>query len=280
MHDFEQQIALLGCAVALRVVILHGNFPGDGGVDDKMPFMVCPVTLGTNLVESSVTLPDVAIVIDLGLRRHVIEDTLEGRKELADLWTSRSSATQRAGRAGRTQPGMVLRLYSNATFGRMPEHINPPLGEAQLAGVYLLSLQTLQSVGQPADLRRVHKDICETDISGIQRALVRFGALGPKGTVTNLGSFLASLPVELRLGKLVAIGLALRCPCEAVCMAAALSVPGIFYWPNDFENDDRSERPMVLARLSDNMAALDNEAFSDPIRLVRGMAQALGGGRD
>ena len=122
------------------------------------------------------------------------------------------------------------------------------------------------------------KAISEADISGIESALVRFGALEQPGTMTALGSFWVSLAVELRLGKLVAIGLALRCPCEAVCMAAALSVPGIFYWPNEFENDDRSQRPMVLARLSDNMAALDDETFSDPICLLRGVARALGRG--
>ena len=86
MHGFEQQITLLECAAPLRVVILHGSFPADGRVDVKMPFMECTAILGTNLVESSVTLPDVAIVIDLGGQRHVIEDTLEGRKEFAVLW--------------------------------------------------------------------------------------------------------------------------------------------------------------------------------------------------
>ena len=78
------------------------------------------VILATNVAESSVTIDGVVAVVDSGLARVVEHAPWSGLATRRTAKVSRASATQRAGRAGRTRPGRCLRLYTQADSRRAP----------------------------------------------------------------------------------------------------------------------------------------------------------------
>lgn len=100
------------------------------------------VILSTNIAESSVTIPGVSTVVDTGLARVASFSYSSGLPRLETKGISRASAIQRAGRAGRTGPGRVVRLYSRGDFEGRPTHEIPEITRADLAPV-LLDLKLL-----------------------------------------------------------------------------------------------------------------------------------------
>ncbi len=100
------------------------------------------VILSTNIAESSVTIPGVSTVIDSGLARVASFSFSSGLPRLETKGISRASAIQRAGRAGRTGPGRVVRLYARGDFEGRPTHDIPEITRADLAPV-LLDLKLL-----------------------------------------------------------------------------------------------------------------------------------------
>ena len=82
---------------------------------------VTKVIAATNAAESSVTLPDVSLVVCLGGQKVVVCDE-RGTTRLMKTWISKASATQRAGRTARVAPGVVVRLYPKEALDQLPDH--------------------------------------------------------------------------------------------------------------------------------------------------------------
>ncbi len=95
------------------------------------------VVLSTDIAETSLTVDGVRIVIDAGLAREPRFDARTGLSRLTTVTTSRASADQRAGRAGRTEPGVAYRLWSKIEHGTRPRHRSPEIVQADLAGFAL-----------------------------------------------------------------------------------------------------------------------------------------------
>ena len=91
------------------------------------------VILATNIAETSLTIPGVRVVVDGGEARVKVHDADHGLDRLELRPISRASATQRAGRAGRTAAGVVLRLWTRAEEAAMPEFETPELKRVDLA---------------------------------------------------------------------------------------------------------------------------------------------------
>ena len=108
------------------------------------------VILATNVAESSVTIDGVTAVIDSGLARVAAYSPWSGLPTLTVNRISKASATQRAGRAGRTGPGRVLRLYPVEDFAQRPEYAAPEILRTDLSGL-CLSLRAM-GIAQPGDL--------------------------------------------------------------------------------------------------------------------------------
>lgn len=88
------------------------------------------IILATNIAETSVTIPGVVAVVDTGRVREVRVDKRTSTSKLVTDWCSRASAKQRAGRAGRIQPGICLKLYSSRTSSvTMNEAAQPGMSE-------------------------------------------------------------------------------------------------------------------------------------------------------
>lgn len=108
------------------------------------------VVLATNIAETSLTIDGVRVVVDAGLERVPSFDPASGMTRLDTQRISRASATQRAGRAGRLQPGACYRLWSEAQQEQLAAHGSAEILQADLAG---LALQLARwGVGDPNEL--------------------------------------------------------------------------------------------------------------------------------
>ena len=123
---------LAGLGAALDVVALHGRLPA--GAQDAA-LRAGPrrrVVLASSVAESSLTVPGVRIVVDAGLTRVPRVDLARGLGSLVTVRTSRASAHQRAGRAGREAPGRVYRCWSAGEHDRLAARTEPEIAVADL----------------------------------------------------------------------------------------------------------------------------------------------------
>jgi ATP-dependent helicase HrpB len=127
----------------LLVLPLHGDLSPAEQDRAIMPAEQRKVILATNVAESSVTVEGVNAVIDSGLARIATYSQWTGLPTLHVGRVSKASAKQRAGRAGRTAPGRVLRLYGIEDYQRRPEHDAPEIARSDLSQL-CLALRAMQ----------------------------------------------------------------------------------------------------------------------------------------
>jgi ATP-dependent helicase HrpB len=159
------------------------------------------VVLSTDIAETSLTVDGVRVVVDSGLAREPRFDARTGMTRLTTVATSRASAEQRAGRAGRTEPGAAYRLWSKIEHGTRTKHRSPEIVQADLAG-FALELAAwgggddLHFIDEPpsgalAQARELLRDLCALDADD--------------GSITPLGRAMLGLPVHPRLARMVAV---------------------------------------------------------------------------
>ena len=186
---------------ALELLTLHGEMPLDAQVRAIAPAARRKIVLSTNVAESSITVQGVTSVIDSGLARIAEHSPWTGRQSLAVRPIARASAVQRAGRAGRIEPGQVLRLYTEASFRARPEQERPEVERLDLAEP-LLTLYGAGLVPQASDWLDAPSDAA---LDGARALLVRLGLLEGQ-TLTELGRRARALPLHPRLARLVLEG--------------------------------------------------------------------------
>jgi len=174
------------------------------------------VVLSTDIAESSLTVDGVRVVVDAGLARVPRFDQRTGMSRLTTVSTSRASADQRAGRAGRTEPGAAYRLWSKLEHGTRRAHLEPEITQVDLAGLALELAAWATPVGE---LRWADPPPPRT-LQQATELLQRLDALTDDGRLTDRGRRMLSLPLHPRLARMVA-GAA---PADAslACVVAAL----------------------------------------------------------
>ena len=202
----------------LLVLPLHGDLPIAEQARAVEPASRRKVVLSTNVAETSVTIDGVTTVIDSGLARLASHSPWSGLPTLTTVKISRASATQRAGRAGRTREGRVLRLYTKGDFESRREHELPEIARADLSEA-LLALAGA-GIGRPRELGWLTPPP-DAALSAAQDLLQWLGATNPDGNISPLGQRLLELPLHPRLARIVARGEQLGVASEA-CLAAAL----------------------------------------------------------
>ncbi|MCU0246859.1 MAG: ATP-dependent helicase HrpB, partial [Bryobacter sp.] len=149
------------------------------------------VILSTNVAESSITIEGVRIVIDAGLARIPRDSPWTGLPSLAIERVSQASATQRAGRAARTAPGRVIRLYPESDFVRRPAQETPEILRRELSQLVL----DLEALGA-RDLPWLTAPP-EAALAAARDLLALLGASGDRARA------MARLPLHPRLARLV-----------------------------------------------------------------------------
>jgi len=174
------------------------------------------IILSTNVAESSVTIDGVTAVIDSGLARQASWSPWTGLPTLTVGRISQASATQRAGRAGRTAAGRVLRLYPQMDFQQRPEHETPEILRSDLAQFCLL----LRAMG--IDDPRAMAWLDEPPEAALAQANLLLDRIGARGECAKK---IMRLPVHPRLARMIEEATA-RGVGLAACTTAALLEAG------------------------------------------------------
>jgi ATP-dependent helicase HrpB len=203
----------------LAMVPLYGDLPPEQQDAALLRGERRKVVLATNVAETSVTVEGVTGVVDSGLARVLTYDPGVGLDRLRLTPISRASADQRAGRAGRTQPGVCVRLWSASAQRGRPEQTEPEVRRVDLAGAVLQLLALGESDVLKFPWLEPPRAATVTQALGLLR---RLGATDERG-LTELGRALARLPVHPRLGRLLVKGQRLGVPGRAALAAALLS---------------------------------------------------------
>jgi ATP-dependent helicase HrpB len=182
------------------------------------------VVLATSIAETSITIDGVRIVIDSGLARVPRYEPDVGLTRLETVRVSRASADQRRGRAGRTEPGLCLRLWDEPQTASLEPYARPEILAADLSGFAL----DLAQWGETEPARLAFLDPPPRPALDEARALLRaLGALDADGRITAEGRQLARLPLPPRLARMVIDGAAAGSGPLAAEIAAVVSERGL-----------------------------------------------------
>ncbi|WP_434562164.1 ATP-dependent helicase HrpB [Pseudomonas sp. R1-6] len=215
----HQQLAdALGDGGNVLLCPLHGelDLTAQRAAIDPAPPGLRKVVLATNIAETSLTINGVRVVVDAGLARVPRFDPGSGMTRLDTQRISRASATQRAGRAGRLEPGVCYRLWSEDQHEQLAAYGSAEILSADLAG---LALQLGRWGVTPQQL--VWLDVPPTAAYAQgQDLLQRLGALDG-GQLTRHGQAMAELPAHPRIAHLLLRGQGLGLA-DMACNVAAL----------------------------------------------------------
>ena len=176
------------CGFLDDAVPLHGR--QSSAEQDEALHGDARVVVSTSVAESSITVPGVRKVVDAGLSRVPKRDA-RGMTGLVTVSEAKTSADQRAGRAGRIAAGEVVRVFSREQYAKMQPDITPEILTADLTGALL----TMKAWGSPdLPLLDVPKDFSQAESN-----LEALGAT-QNGRITDFGKKLASMPLDPRLG--------------------------------------------------------------------------------
>lgn len=211
----------LGARPELLLCPLHGELDlnAQRAAIDPPAKGLRKVVLATNIAETSLTIDGVRVVIDAGLARVPRFDPGSGMTRLDTQRISRASATQRAGRAGRLEPGVCYRLWSEAQHDQLAAHGSAEILQADLAG---LALQLARWGVTPEQLRWLDQPPAAA-FAQAQALLARLSAFRP-GSRDNLsehGQAMAELPAHPRIAHLLLRGQDLGLA-QMACDVAAL----------------------------------------------------------
>jgi ATP-dependent helicase HrpB len=183
----------------LLVLPLHGSLPPEEQTRALRPADRRKVILATNIAETSLTIDGVDTVIDSGLARVAGYDPQRGLDRLELQQISKASATQRAGRAGRTGPGRCIRLWSQRDEQIMADFELPEVGRVDLCGTVI----ALHAWGK-SDPRQFgwYEPPPEETLVAAEQLLEMLGAL-EGGSITPIGRELMSFPAHPRLARLM-----------------------------------------------------------------------------
>lgn len=195
-RDIERAAAALS-SVNVPVLALHGGLPADEQDQALRPAPHTRVILATNLAETTVTVPDVTVVIDTGLHKVARYDSERAIDALRLERVPMDSADQRAGRAGRVQAGRVLRLWDSRD--RLRLHREPEIFRTDLAAPVL---DVVAWGGHPRKFDWLDAPPPHA-IDAALTLLHRLGALDAQGRLTSEGAQLQRWPLHPRLGRLL-----------------------------------------------------------------------------
>lgn len=195
-----QLASLVGSDVDLSP--LYGALPL---ADQRKAILPAPagrrkVVLATNIAETSLTIEGIRLVVDSALERTALFDTRTGLTRLQTQRVSQASMTQRAGRAGRLEPGICLHLIAKEQAERAAAHSDAEILQSDLSSLWLNLLQWgCRDVAQLSWLDRPPV----ASLAQAQRLLFQLGATSETGQLTTKGRRMAALGSEPRFAAML-----------------------------------------------------------------------------
>nr|XP_019548139.2 putative ATP-dependent RNA helicase DHX57 [Aedes albopictus] len=218
------------------------------------------IVLSTNIAETSVTIDDCVFVIDCGQMKEKRFDSNRNMESLDVVWVSRANALQRKGRAGRVMPGVCIHLFTRPRFTNhilgqpVPEIHRIPLEPLLLR---IKTLETLQGSSLKEVLMGTIEPPSEENIEAAKKRLIDVGAFDLGENLTSLGHHLATLPVDVRIGKLMLFGAIFQCLDSVLTIAACLSYKSPFVSPFTKRDEADSRKRQFGIANSDHLTMLN-----------------------
>ena len=192
------------------------------------------VILSTSVAETSLTIDGVCVVIDSGLARTARFDVRRGMSGLVTVPVSKAVANQRRGRAGRQQPGICYRLWTEAEHAQLPDYPQPEIKTADLAPLILHLAQWGTPTG--SNLRFLDPPPA-AHMAQARTLLEELGALDHHGKLTAHGRAMAELPLHPRFASMILRGMEFNCGALACDIAALLEERDILAGSKDTDID-------------------------------------------
>lgn len=242
------------------IVPLHGRLEGrdqDRAIRPAEPGRR-KVVLATSIAETSVTIDGVRVVVDCGLSRVPRYEPSTGLTRLETVRVSRASADQRAGRAGRTAPGVAIRLWRGEQTGALAAFQTPEILEADLSGL-LLDCAAF-GVADPGRLPFLDPPPAPA-VAEARTLLVALGAIDADGRITPVGRAMRAVGLPVRLAHMVAEAAAHGLAGDAAELAVLLGERGLGGDGTDLDERwrrfraDRSPRATASRALARRIAA-------------------------
>lgn len=242
------------------VVPLYGNL---GQKEQDAAIRPAPkgtrkIVLSTSIAETSITIDGVRIVIDSGLQRLPVFEASTGITRLETVRVSRASADQRAGRAGRTEPGIAVRLWHQGQTAALPAFPPPQILASDLAGLVLdLAHWGVQDARSLAFLDQPP----ETTFNEARNLLQQLSALENNGALTARGKLMRNLALPPRLASMVVSAHEDGHALEAAMLAVLLTEQGLGGTSIDIEDrlrrfaSERGERADASRKLAGRLAS-------------------------
>uniref|UniRef100_A0A8C8EJV6 ATP-dependent RNA helicase DHX29 n=1 Tax=Oncorhynchus tshawytscha TaxID=74940 RepID=A0A8C8EJV6_ONCTS len=238
-----------------KLVALHSTLSSK---DQAAAFTVPPtgvrkIVLSTNIAETGVTIPDVVFVIDTGKTKENKYHESSQMSSLVETFVSKASALQRQGRAGRVRDGFCFRLYPKFRFQAFMDYSIPEILRVPLEELCLHIMKC--EYGSPEEfLCRALDAPQPQSVSNAVCLLRRIGACIPEGhALTPLGHHLATLPVNVKIGKMLIFGAILGCLDPIATIAAAISEKSPFATPMNQKDQANLAKAALAVANSDHL---------------------------
>ena len=195
-------------------------------------------------------------VVDPGFSKMKSYNPRTGMESLLITPISKASATQRAGRAGRTSAGKCYRLYTAFNYNNdLEENTVPEVQRTNLASV-VLALKSL-GIHDLINFDFMDPPPAEALVKALE-LLFALGALNKLGELTKAGRRMAEFPLDPMLSKMIVVSDKYKCSDEIISIAAMLSVGGsIFYRPKDKQvHADNARMNFHTGNVGDHIALL------------------------
>ncbi|ORM41329.1 Pre-mRNA-splicing factor ATP-dependent RNA helicase DEAH7 [Babesia sp. Xinjiang] len=217
------------------------------------------VIVSTNIAETSLTLDGIKFVIDSGFCKLKVYNPKVGMDSLQITPVSQAGANQRAGRAGRTAPGICYRLYTERTFlNDLFENNVPEIMRTNLCNVVLL-LKSLK-VKKLTQFDFIDPPHTENILSAMLQLWI-LGGIDEFGELTDTGRKLVHYPLEPPLGKMMIAGESEKCLSEILTVVSVMSAPNVFVVENESdaqrESADSASREKFMVPESDHLTLLN-----------------------
>lgn len=206
--------------------------------------------VSTNVAETSLTIPNIKYVVDSGRQKTRLYDKITGVSAFVVTYTSKASADQRAGRAGRVSAGHCYRLYSSAVYNDQFENFSTPDIQKKPVDDLMLQMRCMgidrvinfpfPSCPDTVQLEAAEKRLL---ILGALENVRNYAVIGKElpPLVTKLGRVISRFPVSPRFGKMLSLSHQQNLLPYTVCLVAALSVQEVLkVVGDDSKGEDKS----------------------------------------
>ena len=221
---------------------LHGDLPLSEQQIVFLPTDKPKVIVATNVAQTSITIPDIDVVVDTGLERHM--ENVDGLDTLTIGQISRSDYIQRRGRAGRTKPGSYI-WCNDTPMNELAEYPTPDIFTGNIDQIVL----KLGSIGIDArEVNFFHQPPIEK-IEASQKTLRMLGAFDEENVITDCGMVMAQLPLSVRYARMIVESHKRDVLSDVVTIAALSEFGGIKASNTSYEGFSKEMKSDLLAEL-------------------------------